>query len=310
MVGLLSASAGVKVALSILVALPLTVLAQEQPVFTLDDLAPAIEEWARENIDEDVLKAFGGADRKRLQSLFDEINRRFQGNSVYDVGALKDTASALLPVLESVDDMKPYATWLRTHLDYFVVSDELQHKQPSQPNPGPEAQRNAWDRQLEKRPSPARANVYVPKLKPIFAAHGAPPALVWLGEVESSFDPAARSPAGAVGMFQFMSATAKAQGLSVSPRDERLDPEKSARAAAKYLRYLHGRFGDWRLALAAYNAGETRVNNLLARYKTRSYSSIATRLPAETQLYVPKIEATVRKREGLSLSALALPKTD
>lgn len=110
-------------------------------------------------------------------------------------------------------------------------------------------------------------------------------------------------------MFQFMAATAKGQGLSLSPRDERLDAEKSARAAAKYLRYLYGRFGDWRLALAAYNAGETRVNDLLTRQKRRSYSAIAARLPAETQLYVPKIEATLRKREGVSLGSLQLPRS-
>ena len=108
-------------------------------------------------------------------------------------------------------------------------------------------------------------------------------------------------------MFQFMATTARAQGLSLAPRDDRLDPDKSARAAAKYLRYLYGRFGDWRLALAAYNAGETRVHNLLTRYKTRSYSVISTRLPAETQMYVPKVEATVGRREGVTLASLRMP---
>jgi membrane-bound lytic murein transglycosylase D len=133
--------------------------------------------------------------------------------------------------------------------------------------------------------------------------------LVWLGEIESSFDPAARSPAGAVGMFQIMPITARTLGLALSPQDERLDAEKNGRAAAKYLRYLYNRFGDWRLALAAYNAGETRVNDLLTRYHTRSYSAIATHLPAQTQMYVPKFEATLRKREGLPLANLRLPAT-
>jgi membrane-bound lytic murein transglycosylase D len=305
----------VRFALAILLAAAVVASAQEQPAFKLEDLAVGIEEWARENIDEEVLKALGGVDRRRTQSLFEELNRRLQSENVYDVGALKDTATTLLPVLEGVEEMKPYASWLRTHLDYLEVSDELLRIQPKPkpgttlPNPSPETQRPVWERQMEKRPLPARAQTYVPRLKPIFSAQGTPPALVWLGEVESSFDPTARSPAGAAGMFQFMAATAKGQGLSLSPRDERLDADKSARAAAKYLRYLYGRFGDWRLALAAYNAGETRVNNLLTRQKTRSYSTIAARLPAETQLYVPKVEATVRKREGVSLASLQLPRS-
>jgi membrane-bound lytic murein transglycosylase D len=284
-----------------------------QPTFNLDDLGVAVEEWARENLDENVLAALGGADRKRTDYLFKEFTSRLQSENVYDLAPLMDTATTLLPVLEGLEEAKPYASWLRTHLDYLLVSDELKRTAPSpqpgqtSPNPPADAQRTVWDQQLAKRPLPARAKTHVPRLKPIFSAQGTPPALVWLAEVESSFDPGARSPAGAVGMFQFMAPTARAQGLSLSPRDERLDPDKSARAAAKYLRYLYGRFGDWRLALAAYNAGETRVHNLLTRYKTRSYSVISTRLPAETQLYVPKIEATVGKREGVTLASLRLP---
>jgi membrane-bound lytic murein transglycosylase D len=95
--------------------------------------------------------------------------------------------------------------------------------------------------------------------------------------------------------------------LSAWPRDERLQPEKNAHAAAKYLRHLHDRFRDWPLALAAYNVGETRVETLLKNSKTRSFDAISSRLPAETQMYVPKIEATLRKREGRSLSDLTAP---
>ncbi len=81
-------------------------------------------------------------------------------------------------------------------------------------------------------------------------------------------------------------------------------PEKNARAAARYLRQLHGRFGDWRLAFAAYNAGETRVAALLKKHQARTFDEIAAYLPSETQLYVPKIEATLRKREGVTLADL------
>ncbi|MEO6034501.1 MAG: lytic transglycosylase domain-containing protein, partial [Verrucomicrobiota bacterium] len=149
----------------------------------------------------------------------------------------------------------------------------------------------------------------VAQLKKIFAAERVPVELVWLAEVESSFDPKARSPVGAVGLFQLMPVTARSLDLSVGLlQDERLNPEKSSRAAAHYLRQLYTRFGDWRLALAAYNAGETRVAALLKKQNARTFDQIANRLPAETQMYVPKIEAVVRKREGRSLADLKLPK--
>jgi membrane-bound lytic murein transglycosylase D len=134
-----------------------------------------------------------------------------------------------------------------------------------------------------------------------------PTELVWLAEVESSFDPSARSPAGAVGLFQLMPATAKSLDLSLWPWDERRNPEKSARAAAVYLRSLHKRFDDWPLALAAYNAGEGRVSDLLRKRKARSFDAISDALPAETQMYVPKVEATVLKREGRTLAQLKSP---
>ena len=78
----------------------------------------------------------------------------------------------------------------------------------------------------------------------------------------------------------------------------------SARAAAKYLRFLHNHFKDWRLALAAYNAGEGTVDRLLKGRKVRTFDAIATRLPAETQMYVPRVEATLLRREGIKLTDL------
>jgi membrane-bound lytic murein transglycosylase D len=144
----------------------------------------------------------------------------------------------------------------------------------------------------------------VPRLKPVFAAQKVPPELVWIAEVESSFDPRARSPAGAAGLFQLMPATAKRFGLRRWPLDQRLTPEKSAGATAKYLQYLHGHFNDWRLALAAYNAGEGAIDRLLQERKAATFDAIAPHLPAETQMYVPRIEATLLRREGVKLSQL------
>lgn len=117
----------------------------------------------------------------------------------------------------------------------------------------------------------------------------------------------AESPAGAAGMFQLMPATARRYGLKLRPSDQRYNPEDSARAAAKYLRFLYHHFGSWRLAVAAYNAGEGTVDNLLRHLKAHSFDAIAGRLPAETQMYVPKVEATLLRREGRTFSELRMP---
>ncbi|HKQ38085.1 MAG TPA: lytic transglycosylase domain-containing protein [Verrucomicrobiae bacterium] len=275
-----------------------------------DALAREVEVWMRENLDEGVLHIFNQVDRERVRELFAELNKSLGNDNVYDLAPLREGASRLQPLLEQFEETRPYASWLKTHFDYLDVADELRRKALPSPksNPTPESQRGAWERRLDKRPLPGRAEKYVSRLKRLFIAQGVPGALVWMAEVESSFDPAARSPAGAVGMFQVMPATARSLGMTIEPTDERLDPDKSARAAARYVRYLYGRFKDWRLALAAYNCGETRVQQLLTRYKARSYAAIASRLPAETQMYIPKLEATLSKRESINLAGLRLPK--
>jgi membrane-bound lytic murein transglycosylase D len=264
------------------------------------------------------LQSLPKLDEQRARQLFQSLAQKLEATNVYDLAPLKKSALQLLPVLKVNQATHPYAEWLESHLDYLDAADKLWRKKrlpPPKPGapppkppppPTPKEQREVWDETLQKRPVPSQAHLYVSKLKPIFVREKVPPALVWLAEVESSFNPNARSPVGAAGLFQFMPTTAKSLGLSLAPKDERLDPERSAQAAGHYLRYLYGRFGDWRLALAAYNAGETRVNNLLTRHQTKSFDVIAPSLPAETQLYVPKIEATLRKREGAALTELKL----
>lgn len=127
----------------------------------------------------------------------------------------------------------------------------------------------------------------------IFAAEGVPADLIWLGLVESGYDRYARSPKNAVGMWQFIPETAVRFGLAVRGEDERTDPIKSARAAARYLRFLYGLFGDWKLALAAYNAGEERVSTAVRRAGSRDFWALSKRglLPAETREYVPAVLA-------------------
>ncbi len=164
--------------------------------------------------------------------------------------------------------------------------------------------KQVWLRKLANRPAPARAAALLPDLKRAFQSEGVPPALVWQAEAESTFNPAARSPAGAVGLYQFMPATAQQFGLRLTPQDERLDALKNARAAAQYLRRLHARFGSWPLAFAAYNCGEGRVSKTLRTTGGATFDDIHDKLPAETRMYVPKIAALVQIRENADLDRL------
>ncbi len=120
----------------------------------------------------------------------------------------------------------------------------------------------------------------------------ASPFLWEVARVESGFNPTALSSKGALGMFQLMPATARRFGLRVDEAvDERLNPRRSAFAAAHYLNFLHGIFGDWKLALAAYNAGENRVLDAIRLGGTRDFDDLSRRrlLPEETRLYVPRV---------------------
>jgi membrane-bound lytic murein transglycosylase D len=285
-------------------------------VVTLDDLVSSAEQWAQDNLDEDALRVLQQADREKVKKLLADFQKQFQGEYVLDLAALKNVAKTVIPLLEQYDETLPYALWIKVHLDDLDVADQLRllipppKTQPGQPprllpNPTPQKEREIWITRFTDRPYPQNARPYVAKLKSVFASEHVPPELVWIAEVESSFDPRVRSPAGAAGLFQLMPGTAKRYGLRTAwPWDQRLNPEPSARAAAQYLDYLHAHFKDWRLALAAFNAGERTVQDLLTRHKARTYDAIAGRLPAETQLYVPKVEATLLRREGLKLSQL------
>jgi membrane-bound lytic murein transglycosylase D len=104
-----------------------------------------------------------------------------------------------------------------------------------------------------------------------------------------------------------MPETARGLGLSTFLPDDRTDPKKSARAAARLLRANYEKFGSWPLALAAYNAGAGRVTRLLEKTSTKTYAGIASALPAETRLYVPKVCALVATRAGVSPEKIPAP---
>ncbi len=139
-----------------------------------------------------------------------------------------------------------------------------------------------------------KAQYYLPMIKEEFARQGLPINLAYIAFIESCFEPEALSHAGARGMWQFMPATARAYGLEVSAYiDERLDPEKSTVAAAKYLKKLYEQFGNWPLAIAAYNCGENRLAKALRDTASATFWDLVAQkgLPAETQEYVPRFIA-------------------
>lgn len=122
------------------------------------------------------------------------------------------------------------------------------------------------------------------------AAHGMPKDLLYLAMIESGFNPRATSPAAAAGIWQFIPGTGRRFGLRIDRFvDERRDPWKSTQAAIAYLGALYHQFGDWRLAMAAYNCGENCVDRSIRRSGVSDYWRIS--LPRETRNYVPRIFA-------------------
>jgi membrane-bound lytic murein transglycosylase D len=121
-----------------------------------------------------------------------------------------------------------------------------------------------------------------------------PEDLLWVAMIESGFDARAKSPAGAVGLWQFMPATGDVYGLAQNRYlDQRKNPRLATLAAAHHLRDLYMRFGDWDLALAAYNMGYEQLLDAIDRYGTADFNELARQeaIPAETAAYVPKIAA-------------------
>lgn len=140
--------------------------------------------------------------------------------------------------------------------------------------------------------SVSRVNALRPFLAPILREEGVPEELIGVVVVESGGQLNALSPKGARGLWQIMPATAERYGLRVKwGADQRLDPLLATRAAARYLRDLHHEFGNWQLALAAYNSGERIVERAIARAERPDFALLTARrlIPEETRKYVPAV---------------------
>jgi membrane-bound lytic murein transglycosylase D len=133
------------------------------------------------------------------------------------------------------------------------------------------------------------SELYFPMIEEMLDKFGIPLEMKYLAIVESALNPQANSKAGAKGLWQFMYATGKMYHLNVSSyEDMRFDPYTSTIAACRYLKFLHGLYGDWNLALAAYNSGPGNVNKAIRRAGgSKDYWVVRKFLPKETASYVP-----------------------
>ncbi len=244
------------------------------------------------------------------------LQHALDNNSLEELAAYEPEVRTALTALRALPGYEDYADWLEQRLDEIQGAQEAAAP-PKATMPGQSAVRisqtaiphyDLWLARVRGRPVPAGAAALMPRLQTAFAAEGVPPELAWLAEAESSLNPTARSPAGARGLFQFMPDTAHDLGLGTVLPDDRTDPEKSAHAAARYLRTLYTRFGNWPLTLAAYNAGEGRVSRTLASRGASDFAGAAPSLPAETRMYVPKVCALVALRTGVTPEKLPPPR--
>ncbi len=143
----------------------------------------------------------------------------------------------------------------------------------------------------------ARLDLLRPSIDLILRRHGVPIDLAAVVLVESGARADALSPKGARGLWQLMPDTARRYGLRVDAiQDDRLDLFMATTAAARYLHDLYSQFGDWKLALAAYNTGEANVESAILRAHTQDFDQLSSMrmLPLETINYVPRVFASIR----------------
>lgn len=173
--------------------------------------------------------------------------------------------------LKSLENIMPmtYNDNVQNHIDFFMF------RRPS-----------FTKAMLEKK------EYYFPIFEKYLAQYNMPDELKYLALIESGLNPKAVSRAKAVGLWQFMTVTGREQGLEINEHiDERMHIEKSTDAACRYLRTLYRMFGDWDLALAAYNSGPGTVRRAIKRANNTNYWEIHQYIPKDTRAYVPQFIA-------------------
>src|SRR3984957_10533979 len=258
-------------------------------------------EAAKQNFDSAFNQLLGsGIDLHSDDRLEAELDRILDGINGLELAALQqgdgfaeqksepapiDEANELTPTVDQNVKAKAEAELKNTHSDLpLVMTDQVAGFINYFSNRG----RGTLERAL------ARSGRYEDMIRRVLREQGVPQELIYLAQAESGFHPLAVSRAGARGMWQFMGSRAKGYGLERSWwLDERQDPEKATRAAARHLHDLYNQFGDWYLAMAAYNSGPGTVQSAVKRTGYADFWELYHRnvLPKETRNYVPIIVA-------------------
>jgi len=258
-------------------------------------------EAAKQNFDSAFNLLLGsGADVHSDDRLQHELDRILDGINALELAALQqgdgfaeqksepapiDEANELTPAVDQTIKAKAEAEIKSTHSDLpLMMTDQV----AGYINYFSTRGRGTVERAL------ARSGRYEDMIRRTLSEEGVPQDLIYLAQAESGFHPLAVSRAGARGMWQFMGSRARGYGLERSWWvDDRQDPEKATRAAAHHLKDLYNQFGDWYLAMAAYNSGPGTVQSAVKRTGYADFWELYRRnvLPRETRNYVPIIVA-------------------
>src|ERR1019366_5565173 len=258
-------------------------------------------EAAKQNFDSAFNQLLGsGFDLRSDDRLAHELDRILDGINGLELAALQqgdgfaeqksepapiDEANELTPAVDPTIKAKAEAEIKFTHSDLpLVMTDQVAGYINYFSNRG----RGTLEHAL------ARSGRYEDMIRHTLQEEGVPQELIYLAQAESGFHPLAVSRAGARGMWQFMGSRAKGYGLERNWWvDDRQDPEKATRAAAHHLKDLYNEFGDWYLAMAAYNSGPGTVQSAVKRTGFADFWQLYHRnvLPKETRNYVPIIVA-------------------
>jgi membrane-bound lytic murein transglycosylase D len=265
----------------------------------LADYGAAKNEEAKQHFDS-ALNALLGSNLDvrsdpRLQAEFDRVvqgvNQAYPGGPSEADAQQKsepapiDETNGITPAPDASTKAKVEAEIKNTHSDLpLMMTDQVAGYISYFSNRG----RGVFERAL------ARSGRYRDMMLPILKEEGVPQDLIYLAQAESGFHALAVSRVGARGIWQFMASRARGYGLSHNMYvDDRQDPQKSTRAAARHLKDLYGQFGDWYLAMAAYNSGPGTVQAAVKRTGYADFWELYQRnvLPKETRNYVPIILA-------------------